>query len=168
MRQWSCQDFKQGCCGCCVNTRWNRGRIERYLMANTVAMERILEKRENVPRLRDLLLIHLLRGGLYDYCLAFILVPFTVGLSALIWKKWFGSCCYAGFINKEEQRVGCLIHPLRIGGSFDWRRRAYWLVPTLKCDREMICPALRNHNVALDLDWYDVSCACAREITVHS
>ena len=41
-----CQSFKQGCCGCCVNMRWQPERIAAFLDANTRAAERLFRAPE--------------------------------------------------------------------------------------------------------------------------
>lgn len=153
----SCQDFKEGCCGCCINMGWSKERIERYMSVNTELVDRVLEKRDGKLRMRDLVCIHLRCGGLADYLLALIFVPLTFGLSALLWKSIFGSCCFAGYLNQEKGRVGCLIHPLRVGGDKDLRRHAFPLVPTLRCDRELRCPQLDDPQIPLETGWYDAS-----------
>lgn len=164
MENFSCQDFKEGCCGCCVNMNWSRERLELFLHDNTVAVDKMLAKRNGTLRLRDLVSVHLKRGGWADYLLAFILVPLTFGLSALLWKRVFGSCCFAGYLNEGEGRVGCLIHPLRVGGTVDLRKHAFPLVPTLNCDRELLCPQLQDANAALESDWYDASISGANSL----
>ncbi len=164
MEKISCQDFKQGCCGCCINMGWCKGRMERYMTANTVLVDRILKNREGDLRLRDLVCIHLQRDGWADYLLALILVPLTLGLSAFLWKRVYGSCCFAGYLNKEEGRVGCLIHPLRVGGEVDLRKHAFPLVPTLNCNRELRCPQLDNPEIPLETGWYDASVSGARSL----
>ena len=163
-RELNCQDFREGCCGCCVNMRWSRRRLESFLAANSAAVDRALARRGPALRLRDLVGIHLARGGWHDYLLALILVPLTFGLSALVWKRVYGSCCFAGFLDRESARVGCLIHPLRLRGDRDLRKHAFPLVPTLNCDRELICPQLENPQIALDVDWHESSLAGARSL----
>jgi hypothetical protein len=161
MEKISCQDFKEGCCGCCVNMKWRRERLDLFLHDNTVAVDGMLAKRRKNVRLRDLVSVHLKRGGWADYLLAFILVPLTFGLSALLWKRVYGSCCFAGYLSEEAGRVGCLIHPLRLGGEADLRKHAFPLVPTLNCDRELRCPQLDNPGIPLETGWYEVSMAGA-------
>ncbi len=117
MQPLNCQDFSGGCCGCCVNMRWSRRRLERFLAANTAVTESVRKRRNGELRLRDLVGIHLRRGGWADYALAFILVPLTLGVSVLVWKRLCGSCCFAGFLDESQTRTGCLIHPLRLGGG---------------------------------------------------
>ncbi|MDD2599987.1 MAG: hypothetical protein PHO37_12295 [Kiritimatiellae bacterium] len=157
MKVESCQDFKQGCCGCCVNTHWSEQRIADFLSANTVAVDALIRRRGHELRVRDLIQIHLRRGGWRDYLFAFFLVPFTFGLSAVLWNKRYGSCCFAGWLNQEEQRVGCLIHPARLGGA-DLRKHAFPMVPTLSCDREMRCPMLDDPTPRqMTLGWFELS-----------
>jgi len=134
------------------------------MTANTVLVDRILKNREGDLRLRDLVCIHLQRDGWADYLLALILVPLTLGLSAFLWKRVYGSCCFAGYLNKEEGRVGCLIHPLRVGGEVDLRKHAFPLVPTLNCNRELRCPQLDNPEIPLETGWYDASVSGARSL----
>jgi hypothetical protein len=115
-----CQTFKQGCCGCCVNMRWPPERIAAFLEANTREAERVFRAGAR-PRYRDLVRLHLARGGWRDHLLAAWLVPLTFGLSAWFWKRRHGSCRFAGYLSRPEGRVGCLIHPLRVGGPGDLR-----------------------------------------------
>jgi len=164
MKVESCQDFKQGCCGCCVNMSWSEEQLHEFLCRNTDAVDDVISQRGNELSLRDLVKVHLNRGGWHDYLLALILVPLTFGLSALFWKRRYGSCCFAGWLNKKEQRVGCLIHPLRLGGE-DLRKHAFPLVPTLSCDREMRCPVLKNASEEhFRMEWFDISLAGAESL----
>ncbi len=143
--------------------RWRAERITAFLEANTAAAERILPTGKQ-PRHSDLMRLHLARGGLIDHLLAFWLVPMTIGLSALIWKRFWGSCRFAGFIDREERRVGCLIHPLRLGSRKDLRRHAFPLIPTLNCDRALRCPMLEEHSVPTATDWLGASRAGAASL----
>ena len=149
----SCQDFPQGCCGCCVNTRRSRAVLERELLANTRLGAEVLG---GLPfGWRSLLRWHWARGGLWDL---FWLAPVTLGISVWCWWRWRGVCCYAGYLNAQQNRVGCLIHPLRIGDGKDWRRHAFPLVPTVRCDCGMLCGALYDEGpVPPDEDWYATS-----------
>jgi len=157
MKVDSCQDFKEGCCGCCVNMRWSEQRLGDFLSKNTEAVDQMITRRGKALRVIDLVAVHLKRGGGRDFLLAFILVPFTFGLSALYWKRRYGSCCFAGWLDREKRRVGCLIHPARLGGA-DLRRHAFPLVPTLSCDREMRCLLLNNAAAEqLELEWFELS-----------
>ncbi len=54
------------------------------------------------------------------------------------------------FWNEQTGRVGCLIHPLRVG-SPDLRRFAFPFVPTLGDDRALRCPMLDNDTT--DFGW---------------
>ena len=160
----NCQRFSQGCCGCCVNMRWSARRIAAFLEANTRAAEEVLRPGRR-PRLRDLVRLHLARGGGRDHLLAFWLVPPTLGLSAWLWKRYFGSCCFAGYIDRAAERVGCLIHPAR-WGTPDLRRHAFPLLPTLRCNRALVCPMLRAGPPAPAADggWLAVSRAGAASL----
>ena len=158
-----CQTFRQGCCGCCVNMRWRQGRVTDFLTANTAAAARLIPP-DRQPRYRDLVRLHLARGGLLDHLLACWLAPLTLGLSALLWKRLFGSCRFAGFIDSAGQRVGCLIHPSRLGGAKDLRRHAFPLVPTLGCDRNLICPMLAQHSMPPETGWPEASRAGAASL----
>ena len=137
--QGHCQTFPQGCCGCCVNTRWEDERILSFLAANTAAAERNLPAGR--PGLLDLVRLHWARGGWLDHLLAFWLVMPTFGLSAWAWFRFLGSCRFAGFLDREGGRVGCLIHPLRVGEP-DCRKHAFPLIPTLGCNRALRCAML--------------------------
>lgn len=165
MQPLNCQDFSGGCCGCCVNMRWSRRRLERFLAANTAVTESVRKRRNGELRLRDLVGIHLRRGGWADYALAFILVPLTLGVSVLVWKRLCGSCCFAGFLDESQTRTGCLIHPLRLGGGGDLRKHAFPLVPTLNCDRDLRCPQLESPGTDGNRGWHETSLAGAR--TLH-
>jgi hypothetical protein len=158
----ACQTFRQGCCGCCVNMRWKPVRIAAFLDANTHAAEATFCPGGR-PRLGDLVRLHLARGGWRDHLLAFWLVPLTLGLSAWLWRRRYGSCCFAGYLDRAEGRVGCLIHPARWGGP-DLRRHAFPLVPTLGCDRALECPMLGTGAVPADADWLAVSRAGAASL----
>lgn len=157
-----CQSYRQGCCGCCVNMRWQPERIAGFLEANTRAAERRLRPAAR-PRLRDLVRLHLARGGWRDHLLAAWLVPLTLGLSAWLWKRRYGSCCFAGYLDRAAGRVGCLIHPARIGTP-DMRRHAFPLIPTLGCNRALRCPMLDSGGVPPDADWLAASRAGAASL----
>lgn len=158
----TCQTFRQGCCGCCVNMRWQPARLAAWLDANTRAAERVFRPGVR-PRLRDLVRFHLARGGWRDHLLALWLVPPTLGLSAWFWKRRYGSCCFAGYLDRAEGRVGCLIHPARQGEP-DLRRRAFPLVPTLGCDTALRCPMLDAGGVPPEAGWLAVSRAGAASL----
>ena len=158
-----CQTFKQGCCGCCVNMRWQAEQIAAFLDANTRAAERLFRSGSR-PCYRVLVRLHLARGGWRDHLLAAWLVPLTLGLSAWFWKRRYGSCCFAGYLNRAEGRVGCLIHPLRVGGAGDLRKHAFPLIPTLGCNRALRCPMLDAGGVSPDADWLTASCAGAASL----
>ena len=158
----NCQSFRQGCCGCCVNMRWRPERIAAFLEANTRAAERCFPPGAR-PRMRDLVRVHMARSGWREHVLAVWLVPLTLGLSAWFWKRRYGSCCFAGYIDRAAGRVGCLIHPARVGEP-DLRRHAFPLVPTLGCDRALRCPLLDAGSAAPDADWLTVSRAGAASL----
>ena len=156
-QQRHCQTFPQGCVGCCVNMRWPRSRVIRFLELNTQAVRRILGDRPR-PTLREMARLHRARGGILDHLLAAWLVVPTFGLSAFLWKRLVGSCCFSGFINEtaEQVRVGCLIHPLRVGQP-DLRRHAFPLVPTLGCDRGLRCAMLDDESTDFSVDYPEAS-----------
>ena len=146
----NCQSFRQGCCGCCVNMRRSPEWVRAFLEANTRAWHDAgLGDR---PRFRGLILLHWRRGGWRDHLLVTILAPITLGLTAWLWMRLFGSCCFAGILDSESGRVGCLIHPQRVGEP-DLRRHAFPGVPLLGCDRALRCPML-------DLDTPDLNNNC--------
>ena len=157
-----CQSYRQGCCGCCVNMRWHPERIAAFLDANTRAAEAFFRPGVR-PRLRALVRAHLARGGWRDHLLAAWLVPVTLGLSAWFWKRRYGSCCFAGYLNRDEGRVGCLIHPAR-AGTPDLRRHAFPLIPTLGCNRALRCPMLDAGGVSPEADWLTASRAGAASL----
>jgi hypothetical protein len=156
-----CQSFRQGCCGCCVNMRWNPERVRGFLEENT----RIFNAApcSSRFRLRDLVRIHWRRGGWHDHLLVSVLAPVTVGLTAWIWMRFFGSCCFAGYLDTTSGRVGCLIHPARMGEP-DLRRHAFPLVPVLGCNRGLRCPMLEQTPTDLDAEWSTVSRAGFRSL----
>ena len=135
----TCQSFRQGCCGCCVNMRWDDARVAAFLQANTRAYAGTVSGPR--PRFRDLIRIHWRRGGWKDHLLMTLLAPLTLGLTAWFWMRTLGSCCYAGILDAETGRAGCLIHPARVGEP-DLRRHAFPLVPVLGCNRGLRCPML--------------------------
>lgn len=143
--------------------RWNPARLAAFLEANTRAAERIFPA-DAPPGRRELVRLHLARGGWHDHLLACWLVPLTFGLSAWFWKRRYGSCCFAGYLNRAEGRVGCLIHPLRRGGSADLRANAFPLIPTLSCDRSLRCPMLDADGVSPAWDWLTASRAGAASL----
>jgi len=143
--------------------RWRPERIAAFLEANTRAAERYFRPGER-PRMRDLVRAHMARSGWREHVLAVWLVPLTLGLSAWFWKRRYGSCCFAGYIDRAAGRVGCLIHPARVGEP-DLRRHAFPLVPTLGCDRALRCPLLDADGAALDAGWLAVSRAGAASLS---
>lgn len=151
----TCQSFRQGCCGCCVNMRWSDTRIMEYLAHNTrefVAMVTCGRR----PCFMELVKVHLRCGGWADHLLAFWLAPLTLGVSAWVWKRWWGSCSFAGFIDPASGRVGCLIHP-ELQGYPDLRRRAFPLIPTLGCNRKLRCSMLQEGTADREAGVLDVS-----------
>ena len=140
--QLHCQTFRQGCVGCCVNMRWKPARVLKYLEANTAAAETLFPQGGR-PGRRELARMHRMRGGWLDFTLAVLLVMPTFGLSAFLWRRYWGSCCFAGYLNRADGRVGCLVHPARAGGP-DLRRLAFPWAPTLGCDRTLRCPMLAD------------------------
>lgn len=145
-----CQDFRQGCCGCCVNMKWPRERILRYLRENTrVAAEVFPEPGR--PGMRELVRAHWRRGGFWDHLLMGLLVMPTFGLSAFIWRRFRASCCFAGFLDEPSGRIGCLIHPAVMPGA-DLRRHAFPLILTLSCNRNLRCPMLMDGPADQALD----------------
>jgi len=134
--------------------RWAPERLTDYLAANTRAVE--AARGGGRPQWRDLVRVHLARGGWRDHLLAVWLVPLTFGMSAWLWRRRYGSCCFAGYLDRAAGRVGCLIHPARLGEP-DLRRHAFPLVPTLGCDRALRCTMLDAVGVSPDAGWLEVS-----------
>lgn len=151
----NCQSFRQGCVGCCLNMRLPEEKLRRFLERNTEAAERILS-RGGRPGLFRLARLHLARGGLLDHALACWLVAPTFALSVIAWHRIFGSCRFAGFIDRRAGRVGCLIHPARLGTP-DCRRHAFPLIPTVECDTRMRCPMLKSEAPDLSAGWFEAS-----------
>ena len=118
--------------------RWRPERVRAFLEANTQAFATGISQR---PRFLDLVRIHWRRGGWRDHLLVTILAPLTLGFTAWTWMRFYGSCCFAGYLDPASGRVGCLIHPVRMGES-DLRRHAFPLVPVLGCNRALRCPML--------------------------
>ena len=146
-RRLDCQSFPKGCCGCCVNMRWNDRRITRFLLRNTRVVHR-LSPNTGRPTLGRLVRMHLACGGVWDWLLMLVLVIPTFGLSALVWRRYFASCCFAGMLDSGG-RVGCLIHPMRLGEP-DLRRHAFPLIPTAGCDRLLRCAMLDCATLKID------------------
>lgn len=160
METMNCQSFRQGCCGCCVNMRWPAARLEAWLDGNTTVAERFL-RLGVAPQLHDLIRWHWMRGGWRDHALAAWLAPLTLGASVWLWWRRFGSCCFAGYLDRESGRVGCLVHPERVGWP-DARRFAFPLVPTLRCKRRLRCPMLdAAEKPGEEAGWLEVSRAGA-------
>lgn len=153
--QIHCQSFVQGCYGCCVNMRWNDRRVRAFLEDNTRVFHKFFPAGSR-PGLMGLARLHLARGGFWDHLLMVLLVMPTFGLSAWLWQRWFGSCPFAGLIDADTRRAGCLIHPLRIGAP-DLRRHAFPLVFTLSCNRGLRCPMLDAEGLHLDAEHLAVS-----------
>lgn len=135
--------------------RWSDAKITRYLDRNTAAAEGKAAGGVR-PRFRDLVRCHWARGGFWDHLLLVWLVMPTLGLSALLWRRYFASCPFAGYLEPDSGRVGCLIHPKRIGDP-DLRKHAFPLVPTANCNRELLCPMLGNLRTATDRPYLDAS-----------
>jgi len=135
--------------------RWSDAKIMRYLEANTAAAVRVVPGGGR-PRFRDLVRWHWRRGGFWDHLLLVWLVIPTFGLSALIWRRRFASCPFAGYLEEGSDRVGCLIHPERVGRP-DLRRYAFPLVPTAGCNRNLRCPMLDETLPDENTPYLDVS-----------
>ncbi len=150
-----CQSFREGCVGCCINTRWSPRRQTRYLSQNTDALQPWLDQHRR-PSRRDITHLHRSRGGLYDHLLMFWLVLPTLGLSIWVWRRWFGGCAFAGFLSRSPTRVGCLLHPAHWGQDCaDIRRWAFPWVPTLFCNRTFECPGLRAPSPVLECSYIE-------------
>jgi hypothetical protein len=135
--------------------RWNDEKIIGYLTANTAVADKVLGGLAR-PGLWTLIKLHWMRCGWLDHLLAGWLIFPTFGVSAWIWKRWGGSCCFAGFIERDSGRVGCLLHPARYGNP-DLRRHAFPLLPTVDCNRALLCPMLNTDEADLLADAIAVS-----------
>jgi hypothetical protein len=156
-----CQSFREGCCGCCVNMRWRPERVLAYLEANTRAFRSLASPR---PCFRELVRIHWSRRGWRDHLLVTVLAPLTFGLTAWLWMRLYGSCCFAGFLDGPGRRAGCLIHPERVGMP-DLRRHAFPMIPVLGCNRALRCPMLdQNPAAPTDGDLITVSRAGSQSL----
>lgn len=153
MTEGGCQTFPQGCCGCCVNMRWRPERLRAFLAANTAAAARVFPD-ERPPSYRHLVRLHMLRGGAWDHLLLGLLAPLTLGLSVWLWARRFGSCRFAGYLD-ENGRVGCLVHPARVGGRRDLRRHAFPLILLVSCNRQLFCSMLSRADWTWD--WHAAS-----------
>jgi hypothetical protein len=142
--------------------RWSDGRITDWLTANTQARDRWVGRTAE-PRFGDLVRWHGARGGFWDHLLAFWLVMPTFGLSAWAWRRWRGSCVFAGFLEPGSRRVGCLIHPQQAGAwgtetpGRDLRRHAFPGIPTLGCNRNLRCRRLDDPTTAWTDGFLDAS-----------
>ena len=67
-----------------------------------------------------------------------------------------GSCAFAGFLDQASGRVGCLIHPERIGQP-DMRKHAFPLIATAGCNRALRCPMLDSDDIELEAGNVDAS-----------
>ncbi|MEI6562762.1 MAG: hypothetical protein WCO42_00485 [bacterium] len=123
--------------------RWNSERVLKFLEANSRVFAE--DCRSPRPRFRNLVHIHWRRGGWRDHLLVTVLGPLTLGLAAWLWMRFYGSCCFAGTLDPATGRVGCLIHPLRVGAP-DLRRHAFPLIPILGCNRQLRCPMLDSSS----------------------
>ncbi len=161
MMEINCQTFKEACCGCCVNMKFSRQKLTGILTRNTEVGRRVMT--DGRITVRRLVKWHWLRGGFWDHLLALWLPGPTLTLSAWIWKARRGCCPFAGFLRDDPIRVGCLVHPLVTRDGRDWRRWAFPLVPTLRCERDLRCGLLLNgaDDAVRDGDWYAVSRAGA-------
>lgn len=137
-----CQTFPEGCVGCCVNMHWDDSRIRGYLSRNTELAATFLPAGRPILYWR-MVKFYYRRGGWLDMLLTALLVLPTAGLSALWWHRRIGSCPFAGYLDNSRKRAGCLIHPARVGLP-DARRHAFPLLPLVKCNRQLRCPALDN------------------------
>lgn len=141
--------------------RWRPQAFHDYLAANTAAFEQVLQGRR--PGFIDLVRIHWMRGGWVDHLLVLWLGPLTLGLTAWLWLRYQGSCCFAGFIDREAGRGGCLIHPARLGEP-DLRRHAFPAVILLGCNRALRCPLLERADAHLTLGLQQASRAGAASL----
>ncbi len=158
-----CQQFEQGCCGCCLNMRHARERLARVLQRNTAAMERVMSGGGPLS-VRRLIRWHWACGGFWDHLLGCWLAGPTLAFSAWVWNRFFGCCAFAGYLSQDPVRVGCLIHPQVTRDGCDWRRWAFPLVPTLSCARDLRCGLLlgKPTEMMAGKDWYAASrCAGA-------
>ncbi|MBT3378797.1 MAG: hypothetical protein HN742_11450 [Lentisphaerae bacterium] len=151
--------------GCCVNVRWSDEKIQAYLRANTEAAARILPTGRR-PSYWDLVRLHLARGGAWDHLVMFVMVMPTFGLGAWLWRRRLGSCAFAGLIDVESGRAGCLVHPKQVGEP-DCRRHAFPLVAALKCNPRLICPTIKQGSADTHLGLVAASRVSAWAIRDH-
>ncbi len=139
-----CLSFDAGCVGCCVNPNWADSQLHDFLVENTRLAHEILAE-DRHPQYWELVRFYFLRTGWTDLLFTVVLFLPTLGLSTFYWMHRHGSCAFAGYLDKECKKAGCLIHPERIGYP-DARLHAYPLNPMLACDPELVCPMLHNLN----------------------
>ena len=161
----NCQDFAEGCVGCCVNMRWTDERITRYLSTNTGLVQDYLCTEAGVTYW-SMMRYYFRRGWGWDLLLTFIMVIPTFGVSAVLWQRFWGSCPFAGYLDERHQRGGCLIHPARIGGA-DRRQHAFPLLPFVKCNRMLRCPALDSDTIDLGMGLLQASRRCCQSLTLR-
>lgn len=130
--------------------RWTDVRVRAFLKRNTRVFHARMGGRTR-PNRRDLVACHWQSGGWMDHLLGFWLVPFTLGISAWVWKRFMGSCTFAGVIDTKTGRLGCLVHPARVGLP-DLRRHAFPLIPTMGCNRELRCRMLNESGLDMVAD----------------
>lgn len=149
-----CQTFSEGCIGCCANPRWSEKRLRDYLEDNTRQAERMGWSARR-PRYWEMIWHHWRRGGWIDHILLVWLPGLTLGISVWLWLRYWGQCSYAGFIDSGRRRVGCLIHPMRVGVP-DARGHAWPLVVSVRCNTAYRCELkMRRENAG----WYEVTFA---------
>jgi Flp pilus assembly pilin Flp len=136
--------------------------MDRHL-AESTALARDLLPPDVPPRYRDLVRFYYQRGGVRDFMMLVVLVPLTLGLSAWWWARRHGSCAFAGVLDEDSGRVGCLIHPARVGMP-DARRHAFPLVPSVSCNRDLVCGALNNGAGNTSWSWFEATVNCARTL----
>lgn len=161
-----CQSFPEGCVGCCVNMLWSDKRIRQYLQKNTEFYEKYLPQTGQLSYW-SMVCFYFRRGALLDGLLTVALLLPTFGISAVLWKRFLGSCPFAGYLDASGKRAGCLIHPARVGLP-DARRHAFPMLPLIKCNRLLRCPALDNPESNWSMELLQASRICQGSLAFRS
>lgn len=151
----TCISFYHGCVGCCMNMRWSDEKIVKWVKDNTEYAESHPSRNGSRPTFRELAVWHWHRGGFPDFILAFVLAIPTCGISVWLWRRFRGSCPFAGYVDEDRRKAGCLIHPERLGLP-DLRVYAFPLLPLVWCNTTLECPAW-NAGIPMNLSLPETS-----------
>jgi|GEM_PF-6866716 len=117
-----CQYAEYSCGGCCINLYENSKRLLTYVKENTLCFKEFFKAYKDISP-------HLLK----EYYFSRISKSKKRDLSF-----FQNNCIYLGYIDDKE-RIGCLIHPARLGG-IEIRHLAFnsFCNPRAKCYRDII------------------------------